>query len=987
MMSRSALVLVVAAACGSSPPPAKLAPQPAAPAAPVAAVPAPPADPEVALDPEIKRGTLGNGLTYYVMKHQKPEQRAALWLVVNAGSVLEDDDQRGLAHFVEHMAFNGTRRFPKQAIIDYMEKAGIRFGADLNARTSFDETVYQLTVPTDNREVMLKGLDILRDWAGDVSFDPTEVDKERGVVLEEWRLGRGPFARINDRQWPIMFAGSRYAERLPIGLPEVIKGAPRDRLVRFYKDWYRPHNMAVLAVGDFEPAELEQAIAARFADLAGPAQPRTRAPVPVPHDHELAVTIATDREMPVTRVAIIDKLDRRRNTTRGDFRRFLVENLYHRMVNARLAELAQDPAAPIIGAGSSTSELTRTCDGFVRSATAKGGRVGDALGVLFREIARVEKHGFLPSELARARGELMAQFETDAREWDKAPLRLIVEEIVRNYLDAEQMPGRRAELDMVREMAPGVTLDELNHLARSWGGAHGRVITVSAPAAARLPGEAEVRQIAEAAAGVPVEPWHDSAAAPDATHALLDHPPAPGKVVATAHDAAADATVWTLGNGVRVIVKPTAFQNDEVQFLGWQLGGTSLVPDKDFVHARFASEIVAAAGAGELDTVALRKQLAGKVVNVSVALGELGEAAFGSARPADLETALQLLYLRLTAPRRDERSFTAWKERQRDFLQNKTALPDIAFNEEMLAVTSGNHPRRRPATADMLDKVDLDRAFGIYKSRLADLGGFSFVFVGNLDLAALRPLVETYLGSLPSAGHKAHWKDIGIKYPTGNVTKTVVAGSEPRSRVQLEMTAPSRWSLDAERDAAILSRVLQIRLREVMREDMGGVYGVSVNARLSREPVQRRHLDISFGCDPANIDALKTAALAEIRAIAKSGIGADYLTKVSEQIRREHEVNLKSNVWWRARLRTAYYFHDDFGRANDLDAELKRVTSANVKASAARFFDENNQIVGILRPVPDAAAPEAAKPAPDAAKPAPEAAKPAPPPAASPPAH
>jgi zinc protease len=974
------ILIALSAACGSPPPARPAAPAPV----PVVAPPPPaPVDPVVALDPEIKRGTLANGLTYYVMKHQRPEQRAALWLVVNAGSVLEDADQRGLAHFVEHMAFNGTRRFPKQAIVDYMEKAGMRFGADLNARTSFDETVYQLTVPTDDRPTMMKGLDILREWAGDVSFDPAEVDKERGVVLEEWRLGRGPFVRINDRQWPILFQGSRYAERLPIGLPEIIKGAPRDRLVRFYKDWYRPHNMAVLAVGDFDPAELEQAITARFADLVEPAQPRTRAAVPVPLDHELAVTIATDREMPLTRVAIVDKLDHRSNATRGDFRRSVVESLYHAMLNARFQELAQDPAAALTAAGSATTLLTRTCDGFVRSAGAKGGRAGDALGVLFREIARVEKFGFLPSELERARGELIAQFETDAREWDKAPLRLIVEEIVRNYLVAEQMPGRRAELDMVRELVPGVTLDELNHLARSWGGARGRVITISAPADAKLPSEAEVRAIAAAAAGAPIEPWKDAAVAPDAVHALLEHAPTPGKVTATAHDAAADATVWTLGNGVRVIVKPTAFQNDEVVFSGWQLGGTSLVPDKDYVHARFASEIAAVSGAGELDAVALRKQLAGKVVSVNVDVGELGEHVFGSARPGDLETALQLIHLRLTAPRRDDRAFAAWKERQRDFLQHRTALPDIAFNEEMRVVSSGNHLRRRPTTAEMLDQVDLDRTFAIYRNRLGDLGGFSFIFVGNVELATLQPLVETYLGSLPTAGRKAHWKDIGIKYPVGRVTRTVVAGSEPRSRVQLHMSAPARWSLDAERDATILSRVLQIRLREVMREDMGGVYGVSVNAFLSREPTQRRDLVISFGCDPANIDALETAALREIRTIAKSGIGAEYLTKVTEQMRREHEVNLRSNTWWRGRLHNAYYFHEDFARNNDIEAALRRVTSANVKASATRFLDEKNLIVGVLRPVATAA--PASKLPPDAemaTKPAPpgEAApKPAPP--------
>ncbi|HEX7843595.1 MAG TPA: insulinase family protein, partial [Kofleriaceae bacterium] len=898
-----------------------------------------------------------NGLTYYVMAHKKPEQRASLWLAVNAGSVLEDDDQRGLAHFCEHMAFNGTRRFPRQAIVDYIERAGIRFGADLNARTSFDETVYQLTVPTDNHEALMTGLDILRDWAGDVSFDPGEVDKERGVVLEEWRLGRGPFARINDRQWPVLFQGARYAERLPIGLPETIKGAPRDKLVRFYKDWYRPHNMAVIAVGDFDPAEIEKAIAARFGDLVEPAHPRVRAPVPVPHDHDLAVAIATDRELPVTRVAIYDKLDHRRNATRGDFRRLIVERLYHRMLDARLGELAQDPAAPFTAAFSSTSALTRTCDGFVRSAGAKGGRVIETLAVLFREIARVEKYGFLPAELERARGELVSQFETAARESDKASLRGIAEEITRNFLDDEQMPGRQWELDRVRDIAPGVTLDELDHLARTWGGARGRVIAISGPVDARLPTEAEIR--AAAAAALPVEPWKDSGATPSTARALIEPPPVPGKVVATAHDAAADATVWTLGNGIRVIVKPTAFQNDEVLFTGWQLGGTSLVPDKDYVHARFASEIANASGAGDLDAVALRKQLAGKVASASVFLGELGEQVGGSARPEDLQTALALLYLRLTAPRRDERAFAAWKERQRDFLQHRTALPDLAFAEEMLAVTSGNHLRRRPTTAEMLDQVDLDRALAIYRDRLADLGGFSFVFVGNVELAALKPLVETYLGSLPARGRKAHWKDIGIKYPVGRITKTVVAGAEPKSRVELAMSAPERWTPDGERDAEILSMVLQIRLREVLREDMGGVYSVRVSALVTREPVQRRHLTISFGCDPANASPLEAAALAEVRAIAKGGIGADYLTKVTEQLRRGREVDLKTNRWWQTKLRSAYYHHDDFARSIDLDATLQRVTSARIQASAARFLDDKNLITGILRPVPDAAAPPA----------------------------
>ena len=409
-----------------------------------------------------------------------------------------------------------------------------------------------------------------------------------------------------------------------------------------------------------------------------------------------------------------------------------------------------------------------------------------------------------------------------------------------------------------------------------------------------------------------------------------------------------------------MIVKPTTFQNDEIVLTGWQPGGSSLVPDKDFVHARFAAEIVGASGAGELALAALRKALAGKVANVAVGLGELGEHVFGSARPADLETALQLVQLRLTAPRRDERAFEAWKAGRRDFLQHRIAMPEIAFADEMLAVTSGNHLRRRPETEQMLDQIDLDRALAIYRERFADLGGFTFVFVGNLDLAVVQPLVETYLGSLPAAGRKAHWKDIGIKYPAGRVDKTIVAGSEPKSLVQLAMGTATRWTRDGERDAHILSMILQIRLREILREDMGGVYGVRVNAQLMREPVQRKSLTIAFGCDPANVDTLRAAAFAELRAIGKAGIGDDYLSKVTEQLRRQREVDSKTNRWWLNNLRDSYYWHDELADRIDLDATVRRVTSANVKAAARRFFDDKNLVTGVLRPA--AAAPPPATP-------------------------
>ncbi len=949
----ASVVFATLVACGSkSVPPTRVVNMPeevieGKPAAMATAIPpANPLEQVSPLDPQIKVGKLSNGLTYYVMKHKKPEQRASLWLAVNAGSVLEDEDQRGLAHFVEHMAFNGTKRFPKQAIVNYIEKVGMTFGADVNAYTSFDETVYMLTVPTDDQKIMMTGFDILRDWAGDVSFDPVEVDKERGVVTEEWRLGRGAFARINDKQWPIILQGSQYAKRLPIGDPKILASAPRDTLYRFYKDWYRPDQMAIFAVGDFDAAQIEKEISARFGDLKNPDKERERIVPPVPHDHPTAVTVAQDPEMPWSSVTVYDKLDKRRETTKGDYRRFIVENLYHQMLNARFAELGLDPSAPFTYAGSSVGGFARASDMFTRDAQSKEGRLNESLALLFREIERVERYGFLQSELDRARKETLSNAENSAAEWDKTPGDSIVSEMTRHFLEHEQMPGRALELQYNREFLPTITLTELNQLAKTWGGDNGRVVAISAPSKAKVPTEADVRQILAKANAEKIEPWKDDGG----DKPLMASAPTPGKVTATTSDAAAGTTTWTLSNGIKVVVKPTTFQNDEISFTAWQPGGTSLVSDKDYAHARFADDIVSASGVGDFDPAALRKVLAGKVVNVSTGIGELSQMVSGSTRPADLETALQLVYLRITAPRKDPRAFDNWRQEQLEWVDNKKLLPEIQFFDAMSVVQTNNHLRRRPDSTGSIKAVDHDKAFNIYKERFSDAGSFTFIFVGNIDPAKLQPLVETYLGGLPSKGRKEKWKDVHVKFPTTKIVKTITAGTEPKSFVSLTMNTPDKWSRDLERDAKILSMALRIRLREVLREDMGGVYGVSVGAWVSREPTQRKGFRVFFGCNPDNVEKLKTAVFDEIAKISKDGVGPEYLEKVHEQLRRDHEVNLKENSWWQNELEEAYYYGDDFKVALDIDAVAKRVTSDNIKASAKRFFDPGKFVLGVMTP-------------------------------------
>ena len=937
------LVVVVVAACST---PLRPAPMP-----PVVGTPAPqrpidPLDQPAPIDPAIRTGKLANGLTYYILHHAKPEKRAALWLAIDAGSIFEDDDQRGLAHFVEHMAFNGTKRFPKLDIINFIEHAGMKFGPDVNAYTTFDNTVYELTVPTDDRGVMLQGLDVLRDMAGDITFDPVEIDKERGVVLEEWRLQQGVGARFSDQRTPILFAGSRYAQRRPMGLPDIIKTANRDALVRFYKDWYRPDLMAVIAVGDFDPQMLEAEVKTRFGDLAMPAKPREHTAFPVPHDRAPAVIASTDPEARLTSIAIYDKLERRHMVTKRDLRTTLIERLVHTMFTSRLVELRDEPRSPLVSTLSERSKLTRTADAVVRTIGVHEGRLDDGLRLLVRELARLEQHGFLASEFERARKNLLARYDRTIAENKKAPLGELAAEIVRNFVDAELMPGPEVERDWVHELVPAITLDDINAVAEQHAGDSGRVFVITAPANVTVPSEAAILALAadESKQRMPV--WKDTT--PD--EPLLATPPAPGTVVKTEHVPQADATVWTLGNGIRVIVKPTSFANDTVVVDAWKPGGTSLLSDAELVNAQFADEIIPHSGAGKFSERSVRKILAGTSISLAFNLDEREERISGNARPEDLEAMLQLLYLRATQPRHDQPAFDVWKARRLESARHRTDSPDVRFDDEVRRLETGDHPRRRPVTVEAIDKVEFPKLTAAWTARFSDFGDFTFVIVGNVDVDHLQHLVETYLGSLPTKGHKDHWRDIGIKRPTTKIEKTIVAGSEPKSRVHLSFAAPTKYTFEASRDASILRSVLQIRLREVLREDMGGVYDVTVRAGITIEPTQRQFLSISFGCAPDNIDKLRAATFAELASIAKSGVSADLTAKVSEQFRRAHETDLAENDWWAGLLHDWAKYGLDLDKLVAFEPVLARITTANVEATATRLFDPSRYIFVALVP-------------------------------------
>ena len=959
MLKRPAIVLLAAfVACGApAQTPAPKPPTPAPAIAPMPSVaPAPPIEPDdrpLPLWPDIKYGKLPNGLTYYVLKHAKPKTRALLWMAIDAGSVQEDDDQRGLAHFVEHMAFNGTKRFPANDLIKYLESVGTRFGADLNAHTWWDETVYKLEVPTDKPELVTTGLDILRDWASNITFDPKEVDKERGVVLEEWRLGRGAGMRLFDKHAKVQYKGSRYADRITIGLPEIIKGAPRDTLVRYYKDWYRPELMAVFAVGDFDAAAIEAEIKKRFGDLAGPAKPRSRTRGGVPTASGTRVSIETDREATGTSVTIANQIAKRSEASKRDFRRMLSENLYTSILSDRLSSLARKPNAPFMNAYASigTSGGVRDVDAFTRGASAKDGKLEDALRLVLTEVVRIEKHGITATELERARINAVRRYEQMAETMATRESRSLVEEMIRNFYEGELMLGSAREKEIALEMLPTLTIADLERVGAAFGGEQNRVVVISAPEGKKLPGAARVLEIVNEVTKTTVTPWQDKVP----TSGLMAKTPAPGKIKKESKIEKIGVTEWTLSNGVRVIVKPTDFEIDSVQISGSSPGGLAIASDKDYPVVRWASSIVGVGGVGEHDVETLDKVLTGKQARASTSIGETTESVSAGGSVKDIETILQLVHLRMTAPRKDDDAIAVWRANQREQLTNQQRSPDYRFGRDSQNALWKNHLRRKWSEPADLDKIDVNKAIAFYKNRFGDASDFTFVIVGAVELDKLRPLVETYLASLPAKGRKEKEKDLKIRKAAGVVKKTYQVGSEPKARVSIQMHGPYKWTRDHDRDMYILGQAMMQRLREVMREDKGGVYGVGAFGSLSRVPDQERSFSVSFGCDPARVNELVTTVFAEAERMTKDDFPVADLDRIKQTFLRAREVELRQNRFWVSWLSSAYRHGDDPTIVLDTEAVTKRMTPAMVKASAKRYLATKQYYQAVMLPEPSSA--------------------------------
>jgi zinc protease len=921
---------------------AALVPFPAAAQDPAAAIPR---------DSAVRAGILPNGLQYFIRANSRPERRAELRLVINAGSVLEDDDQLGLAHFVEHMAFNGTRRFAKQELIHYLESIGMRFGADLNAYTSFDQTVYQLQVPTDSVGVVRTAFEILEDWAHGIRFEGEEVERERGVVIEEWRGRRGADARIQDAQWPVIFGGSRYADRLPIGTVESLQGADSTRLIRFYRDWYRPDLTAVVAVGDFDPEVIEALIREHFSGLVMPAAPRPRPLYPVAPAAAPRATVVTDPEALETSVGALTILPSRDDRTIGAWRQALIEQILSRSLNGRLAELSQRADAPFLGAGGGRGSLVASADAWSLSALVQDSAVATGLEAALVEVERVRRLGITAGELDRARADILRGLEQLHTERDQRQSGEFAGALVNHYLFGQPVPSITWRFQMAGTLLPSITLEEANAVARAETLPGVPIVLVGAPAASAttLPAEANLLEIFGRVRARELAAYTEELDG----QPLVPDPPAPGRIVRQQVDTILGVHDWTLSNGVRVLVKPTDFKDDQILVSGTSPGGLSRSGDPANLSSQFAAVVATQGGVGRFSATDLQKALAGKAVDVFPSIGLTEEGISGQVAPSDLETFLELVWLHFTAPRADSGSFQAFVQQARAYVQNRGASPDVAFQDTLQAVMWQGHPLSRPFTPDRVAELELSRALAFYRDRFADAGDFTFVFVGKVDPDLLRPLAERWLGALPAAGRDDAWRDLGMRRPDGVVRRQVRRGIEPVSQAAIFFHGPLEWSR-AERFALDAAReVLNFRLRDALREALGATYGVSVSAGTQRIPRPEYTFSIQFSADPARIDSLVGVVFEEIGRLKESGATADEVGRITETRLREREVRLRENGFWLSLLEATARDGEPLAEAlAEQEHLIRALTPEGVGAAARRYLDTTRYLQVTLYPEP-----------------------------------
>ncbi|MDP9230764.1 MAG: insulinase family protein [Bacteroidota bacterium] len=903
------------------------------------------------IDPNVKIGKLANGITYYIRKNAKPEKKVELRLVVNAGSVLEDKDQQGLAHFMEHMNFNGSQHFPKNELVNYLQKVGVKFGADLNAYTSFDETVYILPMPTEDPKVVEQGFTVLEDWAGLNLFDKSEIDKERGVVLEESRLSKGADERMSRLYFPRLFNGSIYAERLPIGKDSILKNFNPETLKRFYKTWYRPNLMAVVAVGDMDVNEMEKKIKAHFSHFKNPPNSKARPSIiPITTRTQPEAMVLTDDEATNTILQIYNFVKRSKPIkTWGDYRENITEGLITSLINQRLNEITQNENPPFIYGFTGFNPFLRGYQAFISFAVLGNNPPQEAVDALVAETEKARQFGFLKEELERAKANLLNQTEKAFIEKNKSESANIVWQYINNFLQGSPIPGIENRYAFIKQILPTITLQEVNGIAKKMPATSNAFALITAPASRKdqLPDNNTLLQSVVAATKKTVTAYEEKAVAKQ----LLDSEPVKGNITNETTDAKPGTTDLVLSNGVTVTLKPTDFKNDEIQMDAWRWGGFHKFDIADKENAQYAANLVDEMGVKDMSATDLRKFLSGKTVSVTPYINEDEEGIEGRSGVKDLETFLQLTYLYFTQPRKDESAFRSFVTKQKASIQFLKKDPQLFYQDTLSKIVYNNNPwvSAIPTEKDF-DRLNLDKTYDIYKSIFSNAYGMHFTFVGNLDLNIVKPLLEKYLGSLPAAKRENMYKDNGIRPVKGVVETNIKKGKEAQSFITIMFSGETNYTTEENLNLKALLEALNIKVIEKLREDMSGIYGGGLYGSIQKRPYLHYTVTADIPCGPENVNKLTSSLFDLLKTAREKGIDQTDLDKVKETWRKQYHVNLKNNDYWLNSLSTAWINSEDPGYILNYEKMVDAITVKTLQQTAQKFLTPDNYIKIVLYP-------------------------------------
>ena len=902
---------------------------------------------QLPVDKSVRIGKLKNGLTYYIRHNDTHKNLVNFYIAQKVGSIQEEEEQRGLAHFLEHMCFNGTDHFPGKGLINYLEGIGVKFGADLNAYTSIDETVYNIdNVPVNVEGAVDSCLWILRDWADGLTLDPEEIDKERGVIHEEWRGYNSAMMRMQVRMLEDIFPGNKYGTRLPIGIMEVVDNFPYQALRDYYEKWYRPDLQGIVVVGDIDVNDVEKKVKKIFKGIKKAKNPAERIYYPVENNEEMIFSQQIDKEQQNYVLQLMYKHDaspRELRNTVGEMRKNSVRSLAMSLLNTRFSEIMSKDNPPYLRAGVGYGDYgtSQTKKSFTVSVTCKEDQIMQAIPLVFTEVERARRFGFTEAELNRLKKSMLSGLDSWYAERDKRTNGYHAQNCIRHFLDAASLMDPKMEYELSKEVIAAITLDEVNAVIPSLHRDDNRVVVSFAPEKenAVYPGKQDIEMLLDMIASTRgIQPYEDNSV--DAP--LLAELPQGGKVVAT-EEGKWGSTVWTLSNGIKVIVKPTDFQADQITLAGYKAGGTNRYDDSEKINISMLSSLSNIGGFGVFDATQLGKKLAGSTASASVGSGPLYDLINGGCSPKDAEDMFQLMYLKFTSPRKDMQAFESLTTRMRNSLKDRDINPQTALSDTLVKALYNGHPRTLPMLAADVDKIDYDRVLEIYKDRTSDATGYVFFIIGNVDLEAIKPLVEQYIGALPCNGRVEEVVKSTVETRKGVYRNNFKKKMENPTGTEviyysgdIESTQKSRITM------SFLSQILQIVYTEEVREKEGGTYGVGVSGSISRSPNEEYSLTINFNMAPERREELAAIIVREIEKMAVEGPADEHIEKVRSYMLKTFEENQRKNSAWMNWM-YSYYFDNEDSYSN-FETIVNGVTKEDIRKMVEYILSAGNFI-------------------------------------------